>query len=179
MKELETRWMREKKRGGPRLLAQLKKFDKEATLSVFASCEDPIHKPCKVSFALQDAEPTPFVATQVYSPECLISPRLISSTAVLSSYSMEKSAPCVRGLPSFCHDTSMGDEPATRHSKRIGWPSVSWTLVIFLGKDGGVLASADDSMTDVSQFSFPILQVALLALNRHRHKTMRPLYTLL
>lgn len=94
--------------------------------------------------ALQEAEPTLLVATQVYSPECLISLRLICSTAVLSSYSMENSSPCLRGSPSFSHDTSIGDEPATRHSNLTGRPSVCCRLVIFFGKDGGVLASGED-----------------------------------
>lgn len=97
-----------------------------------------------MSLALQEAEPTLLVATHVYSPPCLASPELICNTAVLSSYSIEKSLPSVSGSPSFSHDTWMGEEPATRHSKRIGWPSVCVRLLIFLGKEGGALASVDE-----------------------------------
>lgn len=110
----------------------------ESTLTCSAKRQN---RPWSVSLALQEAVPTLFVATQVYSPECLISPLAMCRTAELSSKVMVYSESPFRASPSLSQEISIGEDPATRHSNWTLCPSVCWMLVIFLGKEGGVLAS--------------------------------------
>ena len=100
-----------------------------------------IHKPVRMSLALEEADPIGFVAVQEYWPARLRSVLKIFRVATLSKNDVCTFGPSFNGLPSLYQDTEIGSDPCMVHSKTTGSPTVSWTSRNCRENDGGSFCS--------------------------------------
>lgn len=100
-----------------------------------------IHKPVRMSLALEEADPIGFVAVQEYWPANLRSVLKMLRVATLSKNDVCTFGSSFNGLPSLCQDTEMGSDPLMAHSNTTGSPTVSWTSLNCRENDGGSFCS--------------------------------------